>query len=79
MGIKTYDVYYIIKMNGAEQLYLMKQVKAANAKEACKHCKEQVRQLTGRNAFRPTTHMTTDEITHCFGNVVYPTLPSRKF
>ena len=79
MGIKTYDVYYIIKMNGAEQLHLMKQVKAANAKEACKHCKVQVQQLTGRNAFRPTTHMTADEITHCFGNVVYPTLPSRKF
>ncbi len=79
MEIKTYDVYYIIKMNGTEQLHLMKQVKAANAKEACKYCKDQVQKLTGRNAFRPTAHMTAEEIERYYGGVVYPTLPSRKF
>jgi hypothetical protein len=30
-------------------------VRAQNAKEACKVCKEQVLLQTGRNAFRPTT------------------------
>ena len=30
-------------------------VNAATAKDACRICKEQVKLVTGRNAFRPTT------------------------
>ena len=52
---KCYQVFYIIKRNGHEELnhcYIM----ANNAREACKKCKEVVYEKTGRNAFRPTTN-----------------------
>ena len=52
--MKTYQVFYWIKVNRHEYLYHMF-VSANNAREACGLCKEQVRQQTGRNAFRPTT------------------------
>jgi hypothetical protein len=51
---KTYQVFYWIKKNRheyVEHIY----VSANNAKEACKVCKEVVKEKTGRNAFRPTT------------------------
>lgn len=52
--MKSYQVFYWIKMNRHEYLEHMF-VPANNAKEACKLCKEQVMKQTGRNAFRPTT------------------------
>ena len=52
--MKTYQVFYWIKKNGRE--YLNHMYVAANAaKEATQVCKQQVREQTGRNAFRPTT------------------------
>lgn len=52
--MKTYQVFYWIKKNGREYLEHMF-VNANNAKEATKVCKQQVKERTGRNAFRPTT------------------------
>ena len=52
--MKTYQVYYWIKANRTEKLYVMP-VAAANAKEACAKCKVEVKEKNGRNAFRPTT------------------------
>lgn len=54
-GMKTYQVFYWIKKNRREYLEHMF-VAATNAKEACKVCKQQVKEKTGRNAFRPTTN-----------------------
>ena len=51
---KTYQVFYWIKKNRHEYLNHMF-VAADNAKAACQICKEQVREKTGRNAFRPST------------------------
>ena len=52
--MKNYQVFYWIKKNSHEYLEHMF-VSANNAKEACRICKEQVKEQTGRNAFRPTT------------------------
>lgn len=51
---KTYQVFYWIKKNRHEYLEHMF-VAANNAKDACRICKEQVKEKTGRNAFRPST------------------------
>lgn len=51
---KSYQVFYYIKANRRETLHHMF-VMADNSKEACKVCKEVVKEKTGRNAFRPTT------------------------
>lgn len=53
-SMKNYQVFYWIKKNNREYLNHMF-VSADNAKEACKVCKQQVKEQTGRNAFRPTT------------------------
>lgn len=58
---KTYQVFYWIKKNGREYLNHM-YISADNSKEACKICKEQVKQQTGRNAFRPTTKVPDPEM-----------------
>ena len=58
---KNYQVFYWLKMNRKEYLNHIF-VAADNAKEACKICKEQVKQQTGRNAFRPTTKAPDPEI-----------------
>lgn len=52
--MKNYQVFYWIKKNRHEYLEHMF-VSANNSKEACRICKEQVLEQTGRNAFRPTT------------------------
>jgi hypothetical protein len=51
---KTYQVFYWIKKNRHEYLEHMF-VPANNAKDACRICKELVKERTGRNAFRPST------------------------
>ena len=51
---KTYQVFYWTKKYRHEYLEHVF-VPANNAKDACRICKEQVREKTGRNAFRPTT------------------------
>jgi hypothetical protein len=50
--MKNYDVRYWIKANRAEVEYSMI-VFAKDAKEACRICKERVKENCGRNAFRP--------------------------
>lgn len=50
---KSYQVFYYIKRGKREELNHMF-VMASNQKEACRKCKEIVRERTGRNAFRPT-------------------------
>lgn len=50
---KDYQVFYFIKRNGTETLHHIF-VSAENQREACKKCKEIVKEQTGRNAFRPT-------------------------
>lgn len=53
---KSYQVFYIIKINHHEELnhiFIM----ANNARSACKKCKEVVHEKTGQNAFRPTTNV----------------------
>lgn len=52
--MKNYQVFYWIKKTNREYLNHMF-VSADNAKEAYKVCKQQVKEQTGRNAFRPTT------------------------
>lgn len=52
--MKIYQVFYWIKKNNREYLNHMF-VAANNAREACQVCKRQVKEQTGRNAFRPTT------------------------
>lgn len=52
--VKCYQVFYWIKKNRKEYLNHM-YISAKNAKEACKKCKEEVKQQTGRNAFRAST------------------------
>ncbi len=53
--MKTYQVTYFIKAGqrrGCEVKETMT-VEAANSKAACTACVEQVKQRTGRHAFRP--------------------------
>lgn len=52
--MKQYEVFYWIKKNSREYLEHMSVI-ANSAKDACRICKEQVKEQTGRNAFRPTT------------------------
>lgn len=52
--MKNYQVFYWIKKNSREYLEHMF-VSANSSKDACRICKEQVKEQTGRNAFRPTT------------------------
>lgn len=52
--MKSYQVFYWIKKDSREYLEHMF-VCANTAKDACRICKEQVKEQTGRNAFRPTT------------------------
>lgn len=52
--MKNYQVFYWIKKNSREYLEHMF-VSADTAKDACRICKEMVKEQTGRNAFRPTT------------------------
>lgn len=52
--MKSYQVFYWIKKNSREYLEHMF-VSANTAKDACRICKETVKEQTGRNAFRPTT------------------------
>lgn len=51
---KSYQVFYVIKRNGKEELNHMS-VMANNQREAIKQCKAVVFEKTGRNAFRATT------------------------
>lgn len=51
---KSYQVFYWIKRNRHEYLHHMF-VMANNAREARQICKQQVKEQSGRNAFRPTT------------------------
>lgn len=51
---KSYQVFYWIKKNNHEYLNHMFVI-AGGVKDACRSCKEQVKEQTGRNAFRPTT------------------------
>ena len=53
--MKNYQVFYWIKTDSREYLEHMF-VSANTAKDACRICKEQVKEQTGRNAFRPTTN-----------------------
>lgn len=52
--MKTYQVFYWIRKNNREYLEHM-YVSANTAMEARQVCKRQVKEQTGRNAFRPTT------------------------
>lgn len=52
--MKTYQVFYWIKKNRNEYLEHM-YVSAKTARDAFQVCKQQVKEQTGRNAFRPTT------------------------
>ena len=52
--MKTYNVFYYIKVNRIEIMKNM-EIEADSSKEACAKCKEIVKEKTGRNAFRPTT------------------------
>lgn len=67
---KTYQVFYWIKANRKEYLRHMF-VSAANSKEACQICKQQVLEQTGRNAFRPSTKVPDIEfLKNCPGVVI---------
>ena len=52
--MRNYQVFYWIKKNKKEYLEHM-YVSANTAKEAAQVCKQQVKDQTGRNAFRPST------------------------
>ncbi len=56
---KCYQVFYWIKKNKMEYLEHIF-IYANNAREACKKCKEVVKNKTGRNAFRPSINPPTD-------------------
>lgn len=53
IAMKNYKVTYTIKAN-RQEIEKTKTIQANTAKEACAECKRIVRELTGRNAFRPT-------------------------
>lgn len=52
--MKTYPVYYVVKMNSTQYVYCLS-VEAENAAEAKKKVVGIVYRETGRNAFTPTT------------------------
>lgn len=58
--VKCYQVFYWIKKNKKEYLNHM-YISAKNAKEACRKCKEEVKKQTGRNAFRASTRLYSEE------------------
>ncbi len=52
--MKSYNVYYVIKMNSRGYTYMLT-VQAKNAREAIGVCRAEVWQKTGRNCFTPGT------------------------
>ena len=54
--MKIYTVFYYLKMNKREYLRGM-EICAQTAREACVLCKDAVRLMEGRNAFRPSTRL----------------------
>lgn len=58
---KQYQVFYYIKTGKREELNHIF-VMAQNQREACRKCKEIVKEKTGRNAFRPTCNLKDVEI-----------------
>lgn len=59
--MRRYTVFYIIKANNMSYLR-SEDVNANTARDACALCKAMVRTKTGRNAFRPTTRMSREEL-----------------
>mgnify|MGYP000575626059 CR=1 FL=1 len=57
--MKTYTVYFYVKANRTEYMVDV-EVQAQNAKLACALVKTWYKDLTGRNAFRPTTKYSPD-------------------
>ena len=59
--MKIYKVFYYLKMNKMEYLREM-EICAQTAREACLLCKDAVRLMDGRNAFRPSTMLSKDDL-----------------
>lgn len=59
--MKIYRVFYYLKMNKREYLREM-EICAETAREACALCKDAVRLMDGRNAFRPSTKLSRDDL-----------------
>lgn len=59
--MKIYTVFYYLKMNKKEYLR-EKEICAQTAREACALCKDAVRLMSGRTAFRPSTKLTRAEL-----------------
>ena len=59
--MKIYTVFYYLKMNKREYLWEM-EICAQTAMEACVLCKDAVRLMDGRNAFRPSTRLSKDDL-----------------
>ena len=59
--MKIYKVFYYLKMNKMEYLREM-EICAQTAREACVLCKDAVRLMDGRNAFRPSTKLSKDDL-----------------
>ena len=59
--MKIYKVFYYLKINKRECLLEM-EICAHTAREACVLCKDAVRLMDGRNAFRPSTRLSKDDL-----------------
>lgn len=59
--MKIYTVFYYLKMHKREYLREM-EICAHTAREACVLCKDAVRLMDGRNAFRPSTNLSKDDL-----------------
>lgn len=59
--MKIYTVFYYLKMHKREYLREM-EICAHTAREACVLCKDAVRLMEGRNAFRPSTNLSKDDL-----------------
>ena len=59
--MKIYTVFYYLKMHKREYLREM-EICAQTAREACVLCKDAVRLMDGRNAFRPSTNLSKDDL-----------------
>ena len=59
--MKIYTVFYYLKMHKREYLREM-EICAHTAREACVLCKDAVRLMDGRNAFRPSTRLSKDDL-----------------
>lgn len=59
--MKIYKVFYYLKINKREYLREM-EICAQRAREACVLCKDAVRLMDGRNAFRPSTRFSKDDL-----------------